>query len=128
MVQPTQSHMSNVEISWELYDKDIHKLAEGIKSSNITLHCIYAIPRGGLVPAVHLSHLLGLPITDNPFGNILVVDDVSDTGSTLEKWKRKRLARVYLATLHIKEGTKTIPDFWVGQYKREQWIKYPWEA
>lgn len=128
MVEKTQSHTSDVEISWELYDEDIHKLAALIKKSGEQFHCIYAVPRGGLVVAVHLSHLLGLPITDNPYGHILVVDDVSDTGTSLDKWRRKRLARVSLATLHMKEGTTTIPDFWVGKYKREQWLQYPWEV
>jgi hypoxanthine phosphoribosyltransferase len=128
MVLKTPSHTSEVKIDWKLYDEDVHKLAELIKKSKEQLHCIYAVPRGGLVIAVHLSHLLGLPITDNPFGHILVVDDISDSGSTLDKWRRKRLARVSIATLYVKEGTKVVPNFWVAEYKKDQWVEFPWEV
>lgn len=122
------SSMPVTKITWDQYDKDVHKLAEGIKSSGVELHCIYAIPRGAYIMGVHLSHLLKLPLVDKPYGTTLVVDEISDTGSTLSGYKKQRMKRVYTATLHIKEGTKTVPDFWVAKYVKNTWIQYPWEV
>lgn len=127
MEQKTQSNIARV--SWEQYDADIHLLAKRIKESPVELHCIKAIPRGGLVVAVHLSHLLKLPMTENPYGTFLVVDDVSDSGSTLQEFTTKKFGRkCYIATLYIKEGTTVVPTFFTRSFKKEEWIEYPWEV
>ena len=118
---------TNVKITWEQYDTDVHKLAEMLKESKTDFHCIYGIPRGGLVIGAHLSHLLKIPLTDKPFGSYLVVDDVSDSGGTLADWRTKRMVRVKLATLYVKGGTSVMPDFWVAKYPKDKWIVYPWE-
>ena len=115
----------NIEISWEQYDKDIHTLVNTILKHGEQLACIYAIPRGGLVLGVHLSHLLKLPLTLEPYGNVLVVDDVSDTGETLLQWGNKTHASI--ATLYMKNGTKTLPDYTVRSYQSSEWLVFPWE-
>ena len=127
MEKSTQSNIARV--SWQQYDDDVHLLAERIKKSTVELHCIHAIPRGGMVVAVHLSHLLKLPLTENPYGTFLVVDDVSDTGSTLQEFTGKRFGRkCVLATLYIKEGTTVVPTFFTRSFKKDEWIEYPWEV
>jgi len=84
---------------------------------------IFGIPRGGLIIAVKLSHLLGVPLTliqplkDN---NCLVVDDVADTGATLEKFKNYKTA-----TLHYKPWSSVKPTYYVEE--TTDWIIYPWE-
>lgn len=126
MVQPTLSHTANVKISWEQYNKDIHKLASVIEEQQADLHCIYGIPRGGLIPAVHLSHLLDLPLVEKPYGKYLLVDDISDSGITLKNKVPPR-AFCMTATLYTKKGTCYTPDFWVAEYPKEAWLIYPWE-
>jgi len=45
------------------------------------------IPQRGLSIADVLSHSLELPLLDEPKNNSLIVDDIYDTGYTLEKIK-----------------------------------------
>ena len=116
---------TNVEITWEQYDKDIRELVSHIEKNGEQFACIYAVPRGGLVIGVHLSHLLKLPLTNEPYGNVLVVDDVSDAGETLLQWANKSHASI--STLYMKQGTKTLPDYTVRSYYPNQWIVFPWE-
>lgn len=128
MEQPTQLSMPKIIISWDQYNKDVHELAKMIKASEEEFHCIYAIPRGGYILGVHLSHLLKIPLIEKPYGNTLVVDEISDTGGTLSSFQYKKMYRAKIATLHIKEETKTVPHFWVAKYKQNCWIEYPWEV
>lgn len=127
MVYQTLSNTpnKNIEITWEQYEKDIRELVANIEKNGEQFACIYAIPRGGLVIGVHLSHILKLPLTQDPYGNVLVVDDISDTGETLLQWSSKSHASI--ATLYWKSGTKTLPDYTVRSYYPNEWIVFPWE-
>jgi hypoxanthine phosphoribosyltransferase len=87
---------------------------------------IYGVPRGGLVVAVYISHLLDdLPIvlraTDTDRGKTLIVDDIADTGKTLRKFTGYKIATIYY---HKQSIIK--PDIWIYQ-KVRQWIVFPWE-
>ena len=87
------------------------------------------IPRGGLVVAVRLSHLLDVPLIDSTVHllptSTLVVDDIADTGRTLERF-RKGCVHVYIATLYYHKQSSVVPDFWVRE-KTDKWIVFPWE-
>ena len=84
---------------------------------------IYGIPRGGLVPAVYLSHLLDIPLVQKPEKGCIIVDDIADTGQTLKMYRNMKysIATIYYHTQSIVE-----PDIWVYQ-KTDAWIKFPWE-
>ncbi|UCH57833.1 MAG: phosphoribosyltransferase [Candidatus Bathyarchaeota archaeon] len=60
---------------------------------------------------------------------ILVVDDVSDTGTSLKAAKEHVESRgateVRVATLHIKPWTTLKPDYHAAE--TDAWIVYPWE-
>ena len=44
------------------------------------------LPRGGIIPAVLISHEIGVCLLYlHPGKNTLVVDDINDTGETLSK-------------------------------------------
>lgn len=116
--------------------------------------CIVGIGRGGLVPAVYLSDRLGVrklyafkidyykgekrgkkpAISQKPplrlvHGNVLIVDDVADTGKTLalvKKLLKKRASVIKTATLHYKPHSLIKPDFFVETTKR--WVVYPYQA
>lgn len=71
------------------------------------------------------SHLLSDSPTkhiDRAIKNVLVVDDLSDTGKQLQSYKEKGF---FIATLHKKPWTKVGPDVWITEETR--WIDYPWE-
>tara|TARA_R100001126_G_scaffold45295_1_gene25630 strand:- start:196 stop:603 length:408 start_codon:yes stop_codon:yes gene_type:complete len=95
---------------------------------------IYGLTRGGLIPAVMLSHKLNIPMITSPqelasstimnvTRNILIVDDIADSGFTLKAW-----SRYPTAVLHYKPHTSdVVPDLWAVEHKTDDWIVYPWE-
>jgi len=91
---------------------------------------VYGIPRGGLIIAVMMSHRLGIPYTDrlqSLYGEkFLVVDDIADTGTTLEQMKAEVFQNAEFATIHYNEQSVVEPNFWVSK-KNSDWIVYPWE-
>tara|TARA_Y100000768_G_scaffold111045_1_gene81722 strand:- start:1053 stop:1457 length:405 start_codon:yes stop_codon:yes gene_type:complete len=82
---------------------------------------VMGLPRGGLIPAVLISHELGLPYVQHPGKNTLVVDDINDTGHTLSK-----APGAYWAVLHNKPTSK-FKDCIYAKEVDDQWIVYPWE-
>lgn len=132
-------------LTWDRYYSHIKKLAQEIKKSGIKYDCIYGIPRGGLVTAVCLSHLLNIPITlkreeifalslkisymqensvrvYHPDKRILIVDDIADSGNTL-----KRYSNFFdIATIYKKETSIVIPTYYVKINKA--WIVFPYEC
>ena len=113
--------------SWEDFDRACEALAFQIRQSDRLLTAIYGEPRGGLVLAVKLSHLLDLPVImegARPLPkSTLIVDDISDTGRTLFFMKREGYK---IATLHYVETSKVRPDFYASVRKAD-WVVYPWE-
>ena len=73
------------KLDWIEFDELIYSIYT--KCKNKKFEGIYGFPRGGLCIAVALSHSLGLPLLDEPKNNSLIVDDIYDTGLTLEKIK-----------------------------------------
>ena len=65
-------------IDWDTYNEAIDKLAVQISDSGFKPSFIICIARGGLIPAVLISHELGLKYTDLIYPNTLVVDDICD--------------------------------------------------
>jgi len=113
--------------TWENLDSDVQKIIKHIKDNNWEIDAIYAIPRGGLVLGTMLSYILNVPLINvrKGFKNILVVDDLSDSGKTLNSIPNIKLYKTI--TLHIKEKTTFIPDFYCKQFGQNHWIVYCWE-
>lgn len=125
------NHQLKVDINWSLYDSDVRVLADQIRRwpGFLELEHVLGIPRGGMVLAVHLSHLLDLRYEHSKIGldpkKTLLVDDVSDSGKTL--WHYKQFGFV-VVTLYMKPGTRLVPKFYVREYSRETWLNFPWEV
>lgn len=119
-----------IHVTWEEFNSDIIYLAERLKSSKILAENIYGIPRGGMIPAVILSHQLGLPIiTQQRFisKNTIVVDDIVDTGETLLRiLKRKKPLAVACIWYHPKAKVK--PEFFARLKETEDWLVFPFET
>ena len=90
---------------------------------------IYGIPRGGLIPAVLLSHRTGIeykqPVTQEDASNTLIVDDICDSGETLEKIKEK-YPNCLTLTLFTLQPPSIQPDIY-GKVVGDEWIEFPWE-
>jgi hypoxanthine phosphoribosyltransferase len=86
---------------------------------------MYPIPRGGLPIAARLSHLLDdlqvIADANRINYDTLIVDDISDTGKTLEPFYDHPIG-----TLYYKKDTKVMPDFRAFE-KTNKWIKFWWE-
>lgn len=119
-------------LTWDTYTSYITLLANKIIESGITFTHIYGIQRGGLIPAVILSHKLNIPIsTLYPVGmnnNCLVVDDIIDSGETYniikKVFKIHKLEYKY-ATIFKHKKSDIIPDFYIKENKK--WIMFPYE-
>ena len=117
-------------LSWNDVDRAINRLVASIHTSGIKFEAVGGLPRGGLIAAVMLSHRLSIPFVAQAniasvAGDILVVDDICDTGKTLKRFKFEN--NIYTAALHWKQSSEYQPHyFWEIAYENE-WICYPWE-
>ena len=63
--------------------------------------------------------------------NLLVIDDVSDGGSTFDfvvgRIRQRTNYKVYTAAPYIKTGTKFIPDFYVTEIPKDKCLVFPFE-
>ena len=131
----------------------IEQISNYIKNSLTELDYLVSIQRGGALMSLMLSDLISLPIatltissykdgqkvnqpiltqrisTDLANKNILLLDEISDTGSTL-KQAVKHLATVHpksihTATMFTKSHSEFIPDFYIEN--EDRWIVFPYE-
>lgn len=117
-------------LSWNDYIAMIQKLEILIKGSGKTIDYVYGVPRGGLIPAVVLSHSLHIPILSNFMdgqnGTVLIVDDLVDTGKTvIDLIALRKNMNVIVATLFKHKKCKVFPDIYVKE--NTGWIKFPYE-
>lgn len=110
-----------VYVSWDDINILVEDLCNTIATSGAEIKSITGIKRGGLIPAVMISHKLNIPYVDRINKDTLVVDDICDTGETL-----KNSIAMYTATLHYKPTAGFTPDFYAKEVGTE-WIIYPWE-
>jgi hypoxanthine phosphoribosyltransferase len=111
-------------ITWDYIETAIDNIASQVKSSGLDIQYIFGMPRGGLIPAVMLSHKLNIPLFK--FGmvldsKVLIVDDICDSGLTLHKYN------VPTATIHTKETASVQPTFHYEVVDESTWYYYPWE-
>lgn len=81
-------------ISWKEFESATEELCALMKDfqtrKSITFKNIYALPRGGLCLGVKLSYMTKIPLItdrDQITKDTLIVDDCTDTGKTLSKFK-----------------------------------------
>jgi len=107
--------------TWKDFDKSVEHIAN--KCNFLEFSGIYGIPRGGLCLAVALSHKLKINLISEPIKNSLIVDDVYETGITLNTFKDIEGAMFFVLFSKIK------PKWWntVHISKEKEWIVFPWE-
>ena len=107
--------------TWSEFDKSVEKIADKCRFKEFS--GIYGVPRGGLCLAVALSHRLKIELISEPLKNSLIVDDVYETGITLNSFKNIEGAMFFVLFSKIK------PTWWNTVFisKKSQWIVFPWE-
>jgi hypoxanthine phosphoribosyltransferase len=150
--------MSEHEVlSWAAYGEAARDLGQEISASGFRPDIVLAIARGGLVLAASLAYDLGCknlfsmnvefytgegttldapvmlpPLLDSAElddTRLLVVDDVADSGRTLElvlDFCRGHVAEVRSAVLYHKPRSVVEPDF-VWRHT-DRWIDFPWSS
>ena len=94
---------------------------------------ITGVPRGGLIPAVLMSHKFNIPfigleaaktLPGDLKKKVLVIDDIADSGNTLAQIERHNFQT---ATL-VRRYSSTYTPSMVGQDVRDDhWLVFPWE-
>ena len=141
--------MNKRYISYDEYGKLVSKLIavlefsqsptslnpEGLKPFDF----VYGIPRGGLPLAVELSHKMGIKFggsdyrfdlnhIENYHKNILLVDDLVDSGQTMTDAIKnifRGFVNIKTACLFFKPWAIYKPDYFVEQ--TIDWITFPYE-
>ena len=112
-----------IVLSWGDINDIVNELCQKIPLDLPLIDSVYGIPRGGLIPAVLISHKLDLPYVNFIGKNTLVVDDICDSGVTLKKSPGQ-----FTAVLFHKPHTSIFtPDVWSREHTGNEWIVYPWE-
>lgn len=100
-----------MEITYKQLQKDSKELARKIK---LKYNDVFGIPTGGLIPAFIVAKELKIPLVEKPNNRTLIVDDLIDSGRTLEGFKQDS------AVLYKKKSSpeptyylKEIPDEWL---------------
>lgn len=143
-------------VSWGKITSLAHTLANRIHNSGYRPDIIIAIARGGYVPArllcdhldiynltsMRVAHYtsgtdkaetarLSMPLSTDVRGlRVLLVDDVDDTGDTLQLALKHinsfNPAEIKVAVLHHKHISSIVPDFYAQKIISWRWLTYPW--
>jgi hypothetical protein len=119
-----------LDYDWIAIEVLVGELAKKVKKKKYKY--VYGVPRGGKLIALMLSHQLGLKYLENiedapsesGFSkNILVVDDVVDSGNTIAQYYN-----FDTAVLDYKPQSKYRPTYYMQEVANDVWVKYPWET
>jgi len=141
-------------VSWDQFHRDARALAWRLSGMKREFKAIVCITRGGLVPAAIISRELNIrlietvciasyhdylnqgdmsvlkgiapQLLENEGVDILVVDDLTDTGKTALE-VRAILPKAHFATVYAKpKGVPTIDTF-ITEVSQDTWIYFPWD-
>ena len=149
--------MTREILTYELFGQAVRELAEQIAATDFRPDILLGIARGGLVPAGALAYALDcknlftisvefytgvdarldVPVMLPPFldardldaAKVLVVDDVADTGKTLElvhEFCSGHVAEARTAVLYEKPQSIIKADF--AWRRTDRWINFPWSS
>lgn len=125
-----------LHLTWDRIEMLVDIILRDMKAKKLKVEYIGAVPRGGFIPAVMMAHKLGINDVSPYFdlvaaeGTVLVVDDIADSGRTLELVKeafRETPNQLYIATLIVNDNAKPRPDFEGVKGTGYYWHVFPWE-
>jgi xanthine phosphoribosyltransferase len=140
-----QIHRDARALAWRLDGKG--------PGANGAWKAVVGITRGGLVPAMIVSRELDIRVVDTisvqsyshqtqaqdaevtkapqealmgDGAGILIVDDLVDSGKTLEL-VRRLYPRAHFATVYAKPKGKPMVDSYITEVSQDTWIFFPWD-
>lgn len=144
-------------LTWEVFGAASRELAVKVAGTGYRPDLVLAIARGGLPIGGALAYALGVkncatinvefytgvgermevpvvlpptpPLVDLAGLEVLVVDDVADSGITLALVRdlvRPHVAELRTAVLYQKPWSAVEPDYWWA--RTEGWIDFPWSS
>lgn len=119
--------VKKIYLTWDDVNKLLDNLYKQVRG-NVTV--VTGIPRGGTILAILFSHRFDIEYSrwaSNHYPEMLVIDDIADSGVTLEKWKKEFNVPKF-GTLHYKNISKVKPDYFAEEIDENYgWLVYPWE-
>jgi xanthine phosphoribosyltransferase len=149
-------HEKGFHVSWDQLHRDARALAwrlQGQGPDQGQWRAVVAITRGGMAPAMIVSRELDIRVVDtisvksydrmtqaeaivikapNPeiMGEagegVLIVDDLVDTGRTLEV-VRALYPRAHYATVYAKPKGRPMVETFITEVSQDTWIFFPWD-
>ena len=146
-------------IAYDAFVADVKAIAAALDADDWTPDHIVGIGRGGLVPGAYLSHRTGISLlsVDHSSGvpgfadellgklaaatrggrRILLVDDINDSGRTIESLRRSLIEQggevehVRVAVLIDNASSAARVDYrsrTIDRASDKRWFVFPWEA
>jgi hypothetical protein len=122
-------------VSWTEINELLDVIQKQIKESGEKFEMIAGVTRGGLIPAVMLSHRLELPMMAiTPEDAILpislakktlIVDEIYDTGKTMQDLKQVNSMSQFAVLFH-NVGLDEL-EFYGKKMRLDNWLVFPWE-
>ena len=148
-------HEKGFHISWDQIHRDSRALAwrlDGKGPDDGAWKAIVAITRGGMAPAMIIARELDVRTVDtisiksydhqkqseakvlkspdtDMMGDgegILIIDDLVDTGKTLEVVKTL-YPKAHIATVYAKPMGRPMVDSFITEVSQDTWIFFPWD-
>ncbi len=148
-------HEKGFHVSWDQLHRDARALAwrlDGKGPDDGAWRAIVAITRGGMAPAMIIARELDIRTVDTisvksyshqdqskakvlkspdpdivgDGEGILIIDDLVDTGRTLEL-VRKLLPKAHVATVYAKPMGRDQVHSYITEVSQDTWIFFPWD-
>lgn len=148
-------HEKGFHVSWDQLHRDARALAwrlDGQGPADGGWKAVVAITRGGMVPAMIVARELNIRVVDTisvksyehqsqsapriikapsaeAIGDgegVLVVDDLVDTGRTLEV-VRAHMPKAHIATVYAKPKGRPQVNSFITEVSQDTWIFFPWD-
>ncbi|MEQ8897472.1 MAG: xanthine phosphoribosyltransferase [Roseovarius sp.] len=153
-MQDRLPHEKGFHVSWDQLHRDARALSWRLQGEapEDGWKAVVAITRGGMAPAMIVARELDIRTVDtisvksynhqtqsapivikspdmNLIGDgegVLIVDDLVDTGKTLEV-VRNHMPKAKVATIYAKPMGREMVDTFVTEVSQDTWIFFPWD-
>lgn len=149
-------HEKGFHVSWDQLHRDARALAwrlQGRGPDAGQWRAVVAITRGGMAPAMIVSRELDIRVVDtvsvksydrqtqaeprlikapqpeimgDQGEGVLIIDDLVDTGKTLEL-VRALYPKAHFATVYAKPKGKPLVETYITEVSQDTWIFFPWD-